>query len=58
MARLSGVQKPIEMNPYNNYLWDFESSLTSELNSILDREKMYWLNRSRVGWLNEGDKNF
>ena len=33
------------------------NSFRSEINNLLDDEKLYWRQRSKVHWLREGDKN-
>ena len=47
MARLRGAQNALQLDPFNSFLFDLESKLSSELNSLLDQEEYFWQTRSR-----------
>lgn len=43
----------------NNWAENFEEikSITTRVNQLREQEKMFWMKRSRVKWLQEGDAN-
>lgn len=57
LARINGIQKNLDSDPANQFLWDLDSTLREELNHILDQEEEYWKVRSREQWLTSGDRN-
>ena len=34
-----------------------EKAIKNELNALLEKEELYWKQKARTQWLNEGDKN-
>ncbi|PRQ51592.1 putative transcription factor interactor and regulator CCHC(Zn) family [Rosa chinensis] len=56
LARIAGIQKCLCRNN-NSYLLNLEQDLIKEYELICDQEAMYWQQKSRVKWLQEGDKN-
>lgn len=56
LARIAGIQKAMDSNP-SNFFVKLEYKLTSEFNQILDRETEYWKTKSRINWLEDGDRN-
>nr|XP_011469216.1 PREDICTED: uncharacterized protein LOC105352889 [Fragaria vesca subsp. vesca] len=57
---IEGIQERLEqflcLPLTANYLEE-HSQLSNQLKNLLDEERNYWKQRSRVAWLNEGDKN-
>ena len=47
----------LEMQPVERYESGLINSLRCELNMLREKEEIMWRQRSRVGWLTEGDKN-
>lgn len=41
----------------NNFLWNLEKSLQSELALVLYQEELSWFQKSRAQWLTDGDRN-
>ena len=56
LARLSGIQRALCKGP-NSFLSTLEVQLHDEFNSILDQEALFWHQKSRLKWLQEGDRN-
>ncbi|CAL9009767.1 unnamed protein product, partial [Prunus brigantina] len=56
LARLNGIQRSLCHRP-NCFLTQLEEALLSEYNIILDQEALFWQQKSRVKWLQEGDRN-
>ncbi|XP_021803305.1 uncharacterized protein LOC110747435, partial [Prunus avium] len=56
LARINGIQRVICHTP-NNFLSFMEEDLMEEYNSILEQEALFWQQKSRVMWLQEGDRN-
>ncbi|XP_057746094.1 uncharacterized protein LOC130965343 [Arachis stenosperma] len=56
LNRIEGIQRS---NSYgrNLYLEDLEQKLNRELDDILDKEKSFWLQKSRENWIVDGDRN-
>lgn len=44
-------------NGPNRFLSQLESSLVNDFNLLLDQEAIFWSKKSRVQWLQEGDRN-
>lgn len=56
LRRISGIQKS-PTYPYSLFLQSLEQSLLEEYEIILQQEKDFWKLKSRVNWLNHGDRN-
>lgn len=55
MARFEGFQKNQALF-YSYSMNALEKSLLQEYNEILQQEELYWFQKSRVQWLQLGDK--
>ncbi|VVA30150.1 Hypothetical predicted protein, partial [Prunus dulcis] len=56
LARLNGIQKAL-CRGSNIFLSNLEISLIKEYNGVLEQEAMFWKQKSRLQWLQEGDRN-
>lgn len=56
LACLNGIQKNVNY-PSNLYLLKLENLLSSELTTLLNQEKQFWVLKSRINWLQHGDAN-
>ncbi|KAL6202672.1 hypothetical protein ACLB2K_026377 [Fragaria x ananassa] len=56
LARISGIQKSLCQN-YNPFLVQLEEELVKEYELLRDQEAMFWQQKSRVCWLQNGDRN-
>ncbi|XP_016195052.1 uncharacterized protein LOC107636029 [Arachis ipaensis] len=56
MRRIGGIQKASSYGR-NPFLEELERNLTNELEEILDREEIMWMQKSRDIWVVEGDRN-
>ncbi|CAL2229041.1 unnamed protein product [Prunus armeniaca] len=56
LARLNGIQKDL-CRGSNTFLSKLEISLIEEYNCVLEQEAMLWKQKSRLQWLQEGDRN-
>ncbi|CAL9010471.1 unnamed protein product [Prunus brigantina] len=56
LARLNGIQKAL-CRGLNIFLSKLEISLIEEYNCVLEHEAMLWKQKSRLQWLQEGDRN-
>lgn len=54
--RLNGIQKYLSKK-YSPFLLQLQHSLYIEYFNILNQEDIFWKLKSRVNWLNNGDKN-
>ncbi|XP_021805547.1 uncharacterized protein LOC110749696, partial [Prunus avium] len=56
LARLNGIQKVLHHRS-NRSLSQLEESLVTEYNAVLEQEALFWQQKSRIKWLQEGDRN-
>ncbi|XP_075665226.1 uncharacterized protein LOC142634861 [Castanea sativa] len=56
MARLNGIQKAIASHPSHS-LNEMEKTLHEELNTLLEQEEEFWVQKSCINRLIEGDRN-
>ncbi|KAK8670879.1 hypothetical protein V6N13_037492 [Hibiscus sabdariffa] len=56
MARLHGVQRCLDQRRTRGLL-KVEQKLLDELESLLDYEEQLWKQKSRMDWINSGDRN-
>ncbi|XP_021812414.1 uncharacterized protein LOC110755503 [Prunus avium] len=56
LARLAGIQIALCQGP-NRFLSQLECFLVQDFNSLLDQEALFWKQKSRLKWLQEGDRN-
>lgn len=57
LARIEGVQKRSSDGLFSQSLEKLEQKLIKEYNDILLQEEIYWFQKSRVQWLQFGDRN-
>lgn len=57
LKRLQGLQKSLCEFPLSSYLINLEDELNKELCEIYNQEECFWMIRSRVDWLSQGDRN-
>ncbi|CAI9111977.1 OLC1v1012333C1 [Oldenlandia corymbosa var. corymbosa] len=50
-------QRLVEIQGNPAYTWDEEAKLKKELELLLEQEEVYWKQRSRISWLQGGDRN-
>lgn len=56
LARLSGIQKALEMHQTRNLL-KLETNLSKQLDDILNQEELLLFQKSRSDWIQFGDRN-
>ncbi|CAL9005467.1 unnamed protein product, partial [Prunus brigantina] len=56
LACLNGIQKAL-CRGSNTFLSKLKISLIKEYNCVLEQEAMFWKQKSRLQWLQEGDQN-
>lgn len=56
LARINGIQKVL-CSGSNRFLQQLESSLVDEFNTLLEQESVFWHQKSRIQWLQNGDRN-
>lgn len=56
LARLEGIQKVLCNGP-NVFLSNLEDKLIADFNELLAQETIFWHKKSRLKWLQEGDRN-
>ncbi|OMO50810.1 reverse transcriptase [Corchorus capsularis] len=55
-ARIAGLQRSLSLH-YSHQLQLLENGLIREYNQILVQEETFWAQKSRVQWLQQGEKN-
>ncbi|GKV47795.1 hypothetical protein SLEP1_g54657 [Rubroshorea leprosula] len=56
VARLTGIQNSSDYQ-YSVFLQKLEGELLTEYHRILHAEELFWCQKSRVEWINSGDRN-
>ncbi|XVE64032.1 hypothetical protein DITRI_Ditri07aG0068900 [Diplodiscus trichospermus] len=59
-VKIDSIQKQIDeiqSHELSDYVLSKENDLKEELNALLEKEEIFWRQRSRVSWLCEEDKN-
>lgn len=56
ISRLGGIQRAIQRRS-NPHLYKLEEDLTREYNRVLYQEQLLWFQKSRLDWLEKGNKN-
>ncbi|XLR37822.1 hypothetical protein S83_022482 [Arachis hypogaea] len=56
LRRIGGIQRSPSYGR-NRFLEDLEKQLNKELEEIMEREEVLWLQKSRKNWIVEGDRN-
>ncbi|XP_024155775.1 uncharacterized protein LOC112163733 [Rosa chinensis] len=56
LARITGIQESL-CKKHNPFLLNLEEDLIREYEQIRDQEAVYWQQKSRVTWLQNGDRN-
>ncbi|MCH79274.1 putative non-LTR retroelement reverse transcriptase [Trifolium medium] len=57
MVRIDGIQRKLQTERRNKFLFRLEKELQDELAHILKTEELMWFQRSRAKWLVDGDRN-
>ena len=47
----------VQLLPLTNNKLNKEQAVKDKLNRLLEKEELFWKQRSRVNWLKEGDRN-
>ncbi|KAJ8765041.1 hypothetical protein K2173_010517 [Erythroxylum novogranatense] len=55
MARLKGIQLFLSYR-HSSYLVNLEVQLAEEYRTVLRQEELFWFQKSRIKWLQEGDR--
>ncbi|XP_020412737.1 uncharacterized protein LOC109947231 [Prunus persica] len=56
LARLQGIQRSL-CKGFSPFLSNLEKHLQQEFEDLLDQEDVFWKQKSRVSWLQGGDRN-
>lgn len=56
IARIAGIQRAL-VHGHSPSLVRLEKELLAEYNSVLKQEEIYWFQKSRVEWLQLGDRS-
>ncbi|KAE8656259.1 hypothetical protein F3Y22_tig00117005pilonHSYRG00262 [Hibiscus syriacus] len=55
--RLRGAILRIDFGPFTEESCDLRRKVMADLKDVLDKDEMFWLQRSRVAWLKDRDRN-
>ncbi|KAL4320218.1 hypothetical protein GQ457_18G015180 [Hibiscus cannabinus] len=56
LARIKGVERALDVS-YRQSLVELEETLHRELDIVLEQEESLWLQKSRINWIQQGDRN-
>lgn len=56
-GRLLGIQKAMEANPMNHYLWDLYEKVHYDLIMVLNQEEQFWKIKARRDQVTQGERN-
>lgn len=56
-ARISGIQKALEIRPTCKHLLELNEELSEEITLIFEQEEDFWMAMARENWIKCGDQN-